>query len=122
VSGRGGGRGLVDSGRAALPEGGQTCPRPAGYTALFAAPEQMRRGQADARSDVYSLAATLYSALLYGATERREPHCFKPAFAPPEFGELLTRSLANDPAERPANAREFLAALQTVRHAPAGAG
>src|SRR5204862_3045233 len=39
--------------------------RSAGYTALFAAPEQIRKNQADARSDVYSLAASLYYTLTY---------------------------------------------------------
>src|SRR5260370_42542798 len=53
---------LVDFGLAGLVDPHS---RGAGYTALFAAPEQMRHSASDCRSDVYSLAATIYYCLLY---------------------------------------------------------
>ena len=43
----------------------------AGYTAMFAAPEQLRMRPADARSDVYSLAGSLFYALNYDKVEQR---------------------------------------------------
>jgi formylglycine-generating enzyme required for sulfatase activity len=106
---------LVDFGLAGLTDSSGKTAR-AGYTPLFAAPEQLRSGQADTRSDVFSLAATLHYALLYNDAARREPHCFKAALVPAAVRTLLTRSLDNHPAERPADAAEFLAGL---RHDPA---
>jgi serine/threonine protein kinase len=46
--------------------------RGTGYTALFAAEEQMRHGISDCRSDIYSLAATIYHSLLYDDAEKRD--------------------------------------------------
>jgi TPR repeat protein len=94
---------LVDFGLAGLVDASGQTGR-AGYTPLFAAPEQLRGGQADARADLYSLAATLYYSLLYDDPARREPHYFKAGRAPEAVRDLLTRSLDNDPAERPADA------------------
>jgi formylglycine-generating enzyme required for sulfatase activity len=106
------GRGvLVDFGLAGLIDAtGKT--GQAGYTPLFAAPEQLRRGHADARSDVYSLAATLYYTLVYNDPARREPHCFKPSLVPEGLRPLLANCLDNDPAERLANAGALLATLR----------
>ncbi len=102
---------LVDFGLAGLVDSSGNTGK-AGYTPLFAAPEQLRSGQADARADVFSLAATLYYSLLYNDRARREPHCFKAALVPEAVRMLLSRSLDNDPAERPADAAAFLAALR----------
>jgi hypothetical protein len=99
---------LVDFGLALETDGGLTrTGRSAGYTALFAAPEQIRKNQADARSDVYSLAASLYYALMHDDPDRREPHRYKPRHVPEPAQDLLTRALDNDPVERPADAAAF---------------
>jgi F-box protein 11 len=97
---------LVDFGLAAL-AGVPGYTQAAGYTALFAPPEQIRKGVADKRSDVFSLAATLYYALLFADEEHREPHLFRPKYVPEMYREVLFRSLDNDPTERPADAGAF---------------
>jgi formylglycine-generating enzyme required for sulfatase activity len=102
------GRGvLVDFGLAGLVD---TQTRHAAYTALFVAPEQMRHGKSDCRSDVYSLAATIYHCLLYNDGEKRAR--YKAKLLPDEVAgdvrSLLERCLDSDPEERPADADEFL--------------
>ncbi len=68
---------LVDFGLAAVVDGEEP-----GYTALFAAPEQAHDLRADARSDVYSLAAPLYYALAYADERRRKPYLFTEELVP----------------------------------------
>ncbi|HYT93052.1 MAG TPA: right-handed parallel beta-helix repeat-containing protein [Gemmataceae bacterium] len=104
---------LVDFGLAAVADssGLTRTGGTAGYTALFAAAEQIRRGQADARSDVYSLAASLYYALNYHDADRRDPQLFKAHLVPAAVRDLLARALDNDPRERPADAAAFRDAL-----------
>ncbi len=105
---------LVDFGLASAGEGagltktGQS----AGYTPMFAAPEQLRGKPADARSDVYALAASLFYALNYDKPDRREPDQFEPEHAPEALREVLTRALHPKPERRYANAAEFRAALE----------
>jgi formylglycine-generating enzyme required for sulfatase activity len=107
----GGGGVLVDFGLAGMVDAASKTGR-AGYTPLFAAPEQLRSGQADAKSDVFSLAATLNYALAYNDPLHREPHCFDPALVPQAIRTVLTRSLVNNPAERPADATAFLVSFR----------
>ena len=102
--------GLALEGETSLTRSG----RSAGYTALFAAPEQIRKNEASTRSDVYSLAASLYYTLIFDDPARREPHCFKPRFVPEAARDALTRALDNDPSERPANALAFRELLHGV--------
>ena len=84
--------------------------RGAGYTASFAAPEQMRHGESDCRSDVYSLAATIYHCLLYKDANKRGR--FKASLLPDEvpadLRDFFRRCLDNDPDERPQDAGAFL--------------
>ena len=107
---------LVDFGLAALATGsgltktGQS----AGYTAFFAAPEQLRGKAADARSDVYCLAASLWYALNYDKPDLREPDYFKPDHAPEGLRDLLTRALHPWPGSRPADAGEFRTLLEAT--------
>ena len=102
------GRGvLVDFGLAGLVDAHTSV---SGYTALFAAPEQMRLGSSDCRSDVYSLAATIYYSLLYNEPQKRGRYRGKllPAEVPAEMRDFLERCLDNDSDERPKDAGEFL--------------
>ncbi|MBA4067779.1 MAG: hypothetical protein C0501_29595 [Isosphaera sp.] len=94
----GGGRGLT------------TVQRVTGYTAMFAAPEQLRHRPATARSDVYALTATLYHAVT-----KLDPDDFDPATLPRELEplrEVFEKGLAKRPEARPADVlalRELLA-------------
>ena len=83
-------------------------------TVDFMAPEQLRGGRADARSDVYALGAVLHNALtgsppFHRATaaatisahlEDPIPRASASAGVPARFDVVLARALAKDPAER----------------------
>ena len=81
-----------------------------GKTVFFAAPEQLRGWSADARSDVFSLAATMHFALEYDNRDRREPDHFSAANAPAELRDAMVRGMASR-GERFANAAELAAAM-----------
>lgn len=70
------------------------------YTALFAAPEQMRKGAASIASDIYSLAATLHYALLYDRSDCRDPDDYDPARVPDDWRAFFDTALATNPARR----------------------
>ncbi len=95
-------------------------------TPLYASPEQLDHGAPDARSDVYSLGATLYFALAgrppyegtYAQIASRQLMQPFPAeniaHAPAEVVSLVARLMDRDPANRPQNgadARSLLDAL-----------
>jgi serine/threonine protein kinase/uncharacterized membrane protein YkvA (DUF1232 family) len=99
-------------------------------TPTFASPEQFGSGLVDARSDIYSLGATLWFALTglaphFGKTleeiRDRKRHDDLPVAqlgarkVPEHIVKLLRSTLAIDPAERPASARELLEALDSCR-------
>ncbi len=107
---------LVDFGLAAVSgKSGLTGPAQAsGYTAMFAAPEQLRGKPADQRCDVYSLAASLYYALNHAHPERREPEHFEPEHAPEELRALLSQALQPRPEKRPADAAAFRKILEAT--------
>jgi formylglycine-generating enzyme required for sulfatase activity len=107
---------VVDFGLAALADGSGLTRRghSAGYTPMFAAPEQLRGKPADARTDVYALAASLFYALNYDKPSLREPDHFEPEHAPEALRDLLTKALHQRPENRPANATEFRSMLEAT--------
>ncbi len=104
-----------------------------GYTLAYAAPEQVRGEGTDSRSDLYSLAATLYhlltavkpadalrreAALLAGQPDPLAPaHQLNPA-VPPALSEVLAAALALDPAQRFADAGQMRRSLQAALEEP----
>jgi serine/threonine protein kinase len=111
---------LVDFGLAAMADdkGLTKTGRSAGYTAMFAAPEQLRGKPADARSDIYSLAASLYYALVYDKLEHREPDQFDAEYVPEELRKLLTAALHSKPERRPQTIEAFREALRLIVEPP----
>jgi eukaryotic-like serine/threonine-protein kinase len=99
-------------------------------TPNFASPEQFGSGPVDARSDIYSLGATLWFALTglaphSGSTieeirdrQTRDDLPVEQLVArkvPEPIIKLLRCTLAVDPARRPASARELTEALESCR-------
>ena len=99
-------------------------------TPNFASPEQFGSGPVDARSDIYSLGATLWFALTglaprSGSTieeirdrQTRDDLPVEQLVArkvPEPIIKLLRCTLAIDPARRPASARELMEALESCR-------
>lgn len=82
-------------------------PAGSGYTTMFAAPEQLRGKTVDERSDVYSLAGSLYYALTYDNPRYREPEFFDAGLAALEVRNLLIRALHPHPDQRHQDADEF---------------
>jgi serine/threonine protein kinase len=96
-------------------------------TPYFMAPEQFRNARSvDLRSDIYALAATLYTTvtgtLPFGGgkpveilTRRLQDDLVPPRYFVPSLSERLDgairRALRAEPSERPASCREFLADL-----------
>jgi hypothetical protein len=101
----------------------------------FMAPEQLRAGgQVTPRTDVYQLAATLYT-LLTGrppfegdpaqvltavlSEQPPDPRTLRPDL-PPAVAAVLRQALAKDPNQRPAGARELIVRLRTAQVSPPG--
>ena len=99
-------------------------------TPTFASPEQFGSGPVDARSDIYSLGATLWYALTglaphFGKTleeiRDRKTRDELPVAqlvarnVPESLVKVLRSTLAIDPGERPASARELMKALESCR-------
>jgi len=99
-------------------------------TVAYLSPEQLERGRADARSDIYAAGIVLYEMLTghppYGgdtplAVAYQHVHHDVPAPSaevpglPPRVDELVARATRRDPAGRPIDAGAFLAELSAVR-------
>ena len=124
---------LTDFGIAALQE--RTATSVIGFTLAFAPPETFSGGveQRDARSDLYSLAATLYTLVgghpPFGRTDQGEAplsymmriaHNPVPAIGEARADRFLQAALAKNPNHRPPDAARFVAALRaTVDGEPA---
>ncbi|HWM88379.1 MAG TPA: serine/threonine-protein kinase, partial [Kofleriaceae bacterium] len=112
VGGRGGERlVLLDFGLARLRRPGDPA-ESAGGTPSYMAPEQLRDGRVDTRSDLFS-AALVLATLLIGWRRRRAEEIAPPldAIADPQLRAVLARALALDPAERFQTAADFADAL-----------
>jgi|GEM_PF-1546241 len=99
--------------------------RPGDGTPLYQAPELWDRKPADARTDLYAATATFVECLTGhppyppGKTmaELRKAHEEAPipvAGIPEPLRDLVTRGLAKDPADRPADATAFLRSIEHV--------
>ena len=109
-------------------------------TVAYLSPEQLERGRADARSDIYAAGIVLYEMLTghppYGgdtplAVAYQHVHHDVPPPSdevpgmPWQVDELVARTTRRDPAGRPVDAGAFLAELADLRKRPrhrAGAG
>ncbi|MGQ9927555.1 MAG: WD40 repeat domain-containing serine/threonine protein kinase [Chloroflexaceae bacterium] len=104
-----------------------------GFTPPYAPLEQMRDGEPDARSDLYSLAATIYhlltatmpvdamarmAKLAHGQPDPLRPIRDLAPHVPEGIAELLQQALHVTIDERPKTAREMREALQRLRGSP----
>jgi serine/threonine-protein kinase len=89
----------------------------------YAPPEQYGRGQTDARSDIYALAATLFhmvtgvqpeeSVQRISGTSQQSANQINPNVSP-ALAAVISKGMALDPSQRFQTAREFCQALQGV--------
>ncbi len=122
---------LGDFGIAAVEGGARTATGHASYTITHVAPEVLRGQRPDARSDVYGLASTIHT-LLTGAppfagdrdeavaaviTRVLQAPAPRLEGVPDDLADLLQRSLAKEPDDRPQSAKELGEALQAVQAA-----
>lgn len=100
-------------------------------TVAYCSPEQISRGRADQRSDVYSAGVVLFE-LLTGSPPYQGDSAVNVAYQhvhgrvpapstrargiPPELDELVVRVTDSEPSGRPLDAGAFLAELSDVRH------
>jgi serine/threonine-protein kinase len=100
-------------------------------TVAYLSPEQLERGRADARSDIYAAGIVLYEMLTgappYGgdtplavAYQHVHHDVPKPSTQVPgipwQVDDLVARTTRRDPAGRPLDAGAFLAELSDLRH------
>lgn len=128
---------LIDFGLADVP-GWLRGDEPSEYgSPAYVSPEQITHGYREARSDLYSLAVTLFELLCrrrpYNGRTMQEvlwQHVHSPipdprAFAPdlrPELAQVVMWGLAKDPTQRPADVPSFLSAFETAATAQYGDG
>lgn len=109
---------LIDFGIARFFRPGQKKDTVALGTVGYAPPEQMGLTQTDARSDIYSLGATLF-ALFTGQDPSSTPFNLPSvsqfnSFISPELEQIVIKATQSDPKLRFQSAREFRSALQTL--------
>ncbi|MGH2344317.1 MAG: protein kinase domain-containing protein [Chloroflexota bacterium] len=113
---------LIDFGIARFFKQTQSTDTTALGTSGYASPEHYT-GQTDARSDIYSLGATLHHLLTLRDPSRQPPFQFPPVrglnpTVSPELEAIIGRALATDRAARFGGAREMEAALVARPRAP----
>ncbi|WP_051317998.1 serine/threonine protein kinase [Cohnella thermotolerans] len=87
----------------------------------FAAPEQLRGEQSDARTDLYGLGALAYYLLTGGSfAYRRSGRAKLDRDVPPLFEELLERLLSDRPEHRPSGAAELYEELRALADSERG--
>ena len=118
---------LADFGIASVAIGDDTVTETAAYTVVHAAPEILEGKAGTTAADVYSLGSTLYTLVAGQAPFAKEasaglaplvtrilrndlPDIARPG-VPPELEQLLRRSMAAKPQDRPASAAELGVAL-----------
>ncbi|MBX9710175.1 MAG: serine/threonine protein kinase, partial [Xanthobacteraceae bacterium] len=115
LPGKGGLR-LIDLGLAYLPGIDDPAEERLGGTTRYMAPELFQGSPPNARSEVFSIAVTLYRMFSGGAFPfgqwERQPLSRKRPDLPAWLGKCLAQALAFDPALRFANAAEFAQALE----------
>lgn len=84
----------------------------------YAAPEQYGTGQTDARTDIYSLGATMYH-LLTGKSPNEPPYEFKPlrltdSSLSEGIEHIVWKCVRNNPADRYQNTEELLRDLDNI--------
>lgn len=124
---------LADFGIVAVQAADMSMTATARWTAAYAAPELFRNHPASVRTDVYGLAATLYTLLAGYAPHHERGRTPSPAEllqrrsgppddldgVPPKLMSVVQRGLAPAPEERYATAGAFAAALRDCAPAPA---
>jgi eukaryotic-like serine/threonine-protein kinase len=89
----------------------------------YVAPERTAGQAADPRSDVYSLAAVLYTLLAHRQPMIVQGQALAPgrfnSDVPPAMDEVVVKALAPNPADRYPDVKAFLAALGAVALVPA---
>ncbi len=89
---------------------------PAG-TAAYMAPEVAAGGEADAKSDLYSVGVVLYQMATGRLVSTVPSLADEPEFQrlPPALRDFILKFLDKEPAKRPASARAALATLKAIR-------
>ena len=121
---------LTDFGIARLGESGTNTATSIAASWLHSPPETFD-DRREPRSDLYSLASTLYqlidghppfyrsgeesiNPLMYRLVNEPPPR-LRPELAPPALADVLERSLAKNPEHRPADLRRFTSELEAIR-------
>jgi serine/threonine protein kinase len=128
---------LADFGVAALRSGGTPSSPSSAMTLFHAAPEVVLGAEGDVRSDVYSLASTLYELIEgrppFYVTALEDPRevqtrvLTRPAprlsgiDIPVRLADLMRRSLSKEPTDRPATALELAQLLRLIEEGEAWA-
>lgn len=126
---------LADFGIATLTDGSASVSSTFVGTLAYSAPELLEGARADARADVYSTAATLYTLAAgraaYHAEEHESPAAliYRVASVPPEplpstvprpLVEVIEQGMARAPGDRPPTAKALVEALQEAQRALSG--
>ncbi len=112
---------VLDFGIAAIVAAGQKAKTRIG-TVEYMAPEHYA-GNADARSDMYSLGATMYHCLtgelppVLASQPPTPPRQLNPSVSP-ALENVILKSLSSDPAKRQQTAREFINEIEYAMRSP----